>query len=320
MLHRRSLVHGTSADRSLRSYTIVNNAIRTSLRTIIRRYVSDPDVILDLLEEFHAVIWGNAALAFFLRDLSVLDKDLDISVGLRDSNALKTVLQLRIPMQRVWTHPTGPRQGRVVVHCFRLGNRRYLKLHCSPDTTPTLPIVQSECTVFMNFVSTIGAGCAYPALTLRRTGMSLPYWFVPRHGVRRRLIILVLKGFRFSRHSRDLLPPTWTPPLTFAPGGGCLEKVYLCPYQSRYFGDLGSLVFFFDAAHMDLDWLQRSHQPPFGVTTVWRWTVDYTTCNSLCVSGDRYLRTGYGSVPMVVTLMPSFNYGPCFQGIDVLYV
>ncbi|TFK80353.1 hypothetical protein K466DRAFT_438044, partial [Polyporus arcularius HHB13444] len=253
---------------------------------ILRRYVPDPDVILELLEEFHAVVWGNAALAFFLRDLSVLDKDLDISVGLRDSNALKTVMQLRIPMTHVWTLPKGPRAGRVVVHCYRLGPRRYIKLHCSPDTSPTLPIAQAESTIFMNFVSSIGAGCAYPALTLRRCGMSYPSWWLdpegPDGGVRQRLVILVLKGFRFARHSRDLLPANWTPPLTYAPGGGCLERIYLCPYQSRYFGDQGSLVFFFDAAYMDLEWLQRTQLPPFGLCTVWRWTLDYNTCNSVC--------------------------------------
>ncbi|RPD52145.1 hypothetical protein L227DRAFT_465445, partial [Lentinus tigrinus ALCF2SS1-6] len=165
----------------------------------------------------------------------------------------------------------------------------YLKLHCSPDTTPTFPIVHCESTIFMNFVSTIGAGCAYPALTLRRCGLAWRLRHIEASGVRRRLVILALKGFIFSDHPRNLLPTNYIPPMAYAAGAGCLEMVYLCPYQSRYFGDAGSMVLFFDTTNITLEGLQRTHQPPFGITTLWRWAIDPTTCNAVCVYGDRYL-------------------------------
>ncbi|RDX40606.1 hypothetical protein OH76DRAFT_1490131, partial [Lentinus brumalis] len=73
----------------------VKHLLQAARDRIIGYYIEDVAGFLDLLDEFNAVIAGNAALAFFLRDDLVLDLQLDVSVGMYEGPEMEEALTAR---------------------------------------------------------------------------------------------------------------------------------------------------------------------------------------------------------------------------------
>ena len=63
----------------------VSTILKRERDNIIRRYWPDPQAFLDILSESRAIVTGEAALSFFMRDPDLLTDELEVCVSFRDS-------------------------------------------------------------------------------------------------------------------------------------------------------------------------------------------------------------------------------------------
>ncbi|KAI0724245.1 hypothetical protein C8T65DRAFT_691373 [Cerioporus squamosus] len=298
---------------------------------ILRHFVvDDVEAFLGMLTWYGAVVTGEAALAFFLRDHSALGNELEVAVGRDECGTIQRELEEQFhctPLRKA----DGRDDERVnehhpVTRRFRLPSGTTLLLSISHTSSPLAPVAQHMLTAHINYFSAESFGSGYAALTLRRVTFKPDVELLRVHeemDMQADLDVLESRyGFVAATDVSSLVPPgtatnapQGTPHPDILPGYTmCLRAHYLCPGQERFFGDRGSLVDFFDLS--TIDEVQRDHLAPFGAATVWRMTA-YEACVSACDGQNTHLRMrdwmGYLSA-----VHEPFRFGPKFMGWEWL--
>ncbi|RDX54692.1 hypothetical protein OH76DRAFT_1340919, partial [Lentinus brumalis] len=293
---------------------------------LLALFVEDVDEFLRTLSWFNAIVTGDVALAFFLRDDSVVNMELEIAVGLYQGPDLEEDLMARFGCcpTHGGTDDVPANTNSPVTRRFSLSSGAYLLLSISNTSSPLVPVVRRQMTAHVNYFSAEAFGCGFPALTLRRTSLCPEPPLITPEDVFDRDLLVNKCGFVVSADVSDLVPSEVT---ASAPeengahvqwGGGvaCLRNHYLCPGQERFFGDRGSLVDFFDVSASELRDLQARHAPPFGPAVVWRMQ-SLRHCVSMCHTQNIHLEANT-RVGHLSAVHEPFRFGPRFMGYQWL--
>ncbi|KAI0349026.1 hypothetical protein OH77DRAFT_1594451 [Trametes cingulata] len=274
---------------------------------ILSYYVDDAETLLAYLDEYDAIVGGYAALSFVLRDPGVLPVVLEIYAGQQSYDLLEHFLEEdpELDLEYVSATNMDDDEGkdeleRCVLRStlFRCANGRQISILCADSLSSLEPIVASWTTALVNWFSSSAFGCGYPALTLTRRALC-PNWDdlgrILRH---RRLHLELCTNFEVASHATEW--PEYEdracrrPFMQTLP---CLRKAFMCPRQTRYFGDGGSIVTVFDLLGADIDGMRRHRLAPYGITVAWRRFSRYG-CDHDCGSQDPILPPEMVVVPV----------------------
>ncbi|KAI0689278.1 hypothetical protein C8T65DRAFT_700303 [Cerioporus squamosus] len=278
---------------SRRMKQLADSEIRVEMRRIVGHYLPDPDAFLDDMVSYGAVVSSQAALALFLRDRSVLDRDLEVTVKYSTQEAFNTYVRTSLPVVKVrgldrrrglseMTSEGGP-QRVTTIYKIKGKSRLYIRVVGCSYPTPLGAVSSLRNTALLCFFSPILIGCAYPYLTLRRLGvhrdtnMALGTIQSSRMELIKNISLVTKGGFRFSWEPRDFIRPRPTAPCEHGPDCShcdpylpCVRHLYLCGCNLRYWGDRGCLMAVLDASST---WKKLLVYPdPEGqVFTPWEW-------------------------------------------------
>ena len=297
----------------------VSTILKRERDNIIRRYWPDPQAFLDILSESRAIVTGEAALSFFMRDPDLLTDELEVCVSFRDSFDLLDRFERDLLVTRTCSWENWPVRElrKPTAYLYRSPSNALIRVVCSHTASPFTPMTTSPTTALFNYFDEYSFGSAYPDLTLngRAVAPDLPYL---TDEVKERVVRLVDKGnFMMSQWPAAVaFPPVpfvlydaldgWeVPHLPEWQNAVCLQERHQCPGQSRFFGDAGSLVEFFEPDMVDHAVMARWHFPPYGVNAVWR--LQGGICDNDCESGDHRLRDGPSEALFVEGPL---HYGP----------
>ncbi|KAI0683477.1 hypothetical protein C8Q76DRAFT_570349, partial [Earliella scabrosa] len=258
------------------------------------------------LSDCQAVIGGEFALAYILRDHCVKPTRLEVFVSQTWYNIFVENLDLYpcvctclTPLHAADSTPEFRQQRDVRrVSPFITTSGLSLWVYESDSISPTSPISRTFCSALMNFVTEYSFGCAYPRLTFDRksllSDLCMDTLSDEDYTVSHRLKTF---GFEFAVH-----PAEWS---DYGDSGAddktsepfpCFRDLYICPDQGRYFGDRGSLVGFMDPLGVDVAIARARGIMPYGHAAVWRmWNGG--RCDQLCAVLDDVLHEGVISMP-----------------------
>ncbi|KAI0685715.1 hypothetical protein C8T65DRAFT_747778 [Cerioporus squamosus] len=257
---------------SRRMKQLADSEIRVDMRRIVGHYLPAPDQFLDDLVSYAAVVSSQAALALFLRDRSVLDRDLEVSVKYGTEEAFNEYVRTSLPVVKVHGRDgrglsemttEGRPQRHTTIYKIKGASRRYIRVVGCSYPTPLGAISSLRNTALLCFFSPILMGCAYPFLTLRRLGLhrdtnlALGTVQSSRTELIKNIMLVRKGGFRFSWEPRDFIFPRPT-------------ALYVCGCNLRYWGDRGCLMAVLDPSS---SWRELLVVPdPEGqIFTPWDW-------------------------------------------------
>ncbi|KAI0707220.1 hypothetical protein C8Q76DRAFT_696470 [Earliella scabrosa] len=371
-------------DTCRRSYQHVEARLDSHLEKLLHRFVPDAEAFLLGVESYRGLIIGLAALAFVVRDSSLLSDTVDVAVGSETAWDMEQYLVQSQSLIFVEDIPPPRFTQDTTIRIFLTPKSRYVRLLVSHTPSPFMPLARCPISALINYVSRRSFGCAYPLLTLSRLTLitdevddeaardpapsptptapvpaaavvapangdaavtalpSMPPNPLPPQlpltpaddastpGLRpatpppkrnEDTAIALLRwlrthGFRDALTPSALLDPLAPQPCDDHPYNSrhpCYRDLFLCPDQSRFFGDPGSLVVFFDIAHALPHTLARRQYPPFNPTVVWRFQSIWTRCGKDCTTRDPML--GFLVREYDCLLHPDMvRHGPRFVG------
>ncbi len=289
------------------TYNVTVGVLRRANRNILHPFFSDPTAFLHILTQFRAVVGGVAALSLILHDPTLRCNVLQLYVGsyLYQSflAALVTCPYNSGSIQSI-THRTISRRfsadrDMTTVAIISLRNGRCILVYRSRSASPCSTICRSPCTALMNFVTAHTFGSAYPALTFRRqslmTDMQVPFMFDLDFVV---FASLIHAGFTFGQSPADWPDYKYAGQVHSILDNPCYRRMYICPQQSRFFGDNGSLTGFFYPLRPHPEHIQEYMLPPFGCMVTWRLRSLYQ-CAYSCDTADADLHEWLISAPHV---------------------
>lgn len=286
---------------SRRNYEDVCDELRNSLNTLLLDFVPSPTDLLKLLTRTRALLSGELALCYILRDASIIALSLEIYVGsvwfdtfideFGDSPALSGY-------QVDWsmTHHAERRiTSRFITHSLNvfLSNGNSITIHAVSSPSACHAIACSPTSLGITFITEFSFATAYPRLTFDRR--AIVCWDVLAEGDDSELRMyeqLDACGYTFEED-----PTVWPEYSTETRYGShttpvdCVRPLHLCPQQSRYFGDAGSMVCFMDTLSVDVAWLKDRCVPPYGIMAVWRLQSN-VLCDARCDEFDDLLAPG----------------------------
>ena len=175
-------------------------SLKQSLTKMLDHFVPNPDFLLRTINKTRSVIGGEFALAFLLRDLSMLPKQLDVYASDYEFTALCTYLLEDPDISRTITQYT--RTQNPVLDALRLlvssvliietTKGTSIRIHRSYMASSAAPLSRASCTALSNFITAHGYGCSHPLLTLNRRALiadqDIPQLFALNVDVQDRLI------------------------------------------------------------------------------------------------------------------------------------
>ncbi|KAI0746094.1 hypothetical protein C8Q76DRAFT_607229 [Earliella scabrosa] len=276
---------------------------------MLHPFFDDPPAFLRHLTEFGAVVGGIAALSFILQDASLTCDVLQIYAGrntfgplvMRLSSCPANSSNIATTRARAPPRQFGAERDISGIITFRLRSGRSIAVYKAAASTGCSTLVRSPSTAVMNYITEHSFACAYPALTLHRRALLSDVRLSTLSDVD--CVVLgatVRGGFTFAPHAgvwaeyRDLLPhpaPNTTNP--------CFRKQYICPQQSRHFGDPGCLLDYMDPLYSEHSGSARGRElPPFGLTVTWR-LLTLFLCQHRCDTSDPVLNDWLVSTPIL---------------------
>ncbi len=265
----------------------VTRLLRSLFQAIIEHYLPHSTPFIQLLRTHDAVVVDEAALAFFLRDRSLLRHECVVSVLSTQVEAFQEQLRRAYDLRPVSDASTSliPSAQTTLLSTTR---SRYIRLrvvgihHMNPSLeTAVASVAAAPHTGLVNFVGADVFGCAYPALTLRRSAFLRWGWAANNQSDRRAILVLSAQGrFTFSQPSCPVLhspQPRLPDVITSDPWIG---SPYACECAIRHFGDSSSLVDVFHRRDdQDLRLLHAAVDGiPAGIVPGWRWPVRHEAC------------------------------------------
>ena len=274
------------------NYMNVCKELRGSLEQLLSDFVPSPAALLLLLTRTHALLSGELAICYILRDASLEPRSLEIFVGsvwfdeFIDSFGTSSELS---GYQLDWwltTHVDRHVETRHVTNSLHipLSTGGSIIIHAAASTSPCHAIACSPSSLGTTFITEYSFATAYPRLTFSRR--AIVCWDLLAEGSPHEQLMydrLRTNGFSFEED------PTVWPEYSSEwcsnyahPHLACLRSTYLCPQQGRYFGDRGSMVCFMDTLAVDFAMLKDRCIPPYGIMAAWRLPsnlVCYAQCN-----------------------------------------
>ena len=294
------------------NYAHATAALKRSLTSAINPFLSHPQALLDIISRYSAVIGGETALAFMRRHHSFQGQTLEIfaNVSLYEPLCRELLSDSRIASDVISTastialYPYNQQRDILETTQISLRSTRTIYIRQSSTLSPLSPIARSTCTAMANFVTPHSFGCAYPSLTLHDKSLLADL----THGTIVEFDTSILRALADQQIEQAIDPASWrqyricSPTVTITnTTKACWRSHYICPGQSRFFGDHGSLVDFIDPLGMPVAALLQKGSPPFGTTVIWRLSAAYR-CPLSCESHDN--RLPMGQISTAIILMP----------------
>ena len=275
--------------------------LQRSLKQLLSNFVPSPAALLSLLTRTHALLSGELAICYILRDGSFAPHSLEIFVGsvwfdeFIDSFGTSSELS---GYQRDWwiiTHVDRHVEARHVTNSLHipLSTGRSIIIHAAASTSACHAIACSPSSLGTTFITEYSFATAYPRLTFSRR--AIVRWDLLAEGdlhEQQMYDHLRTNGFSFEED------PTVWPEYSSEwcsnnahPYLACLRSTYLCPQQGRYFGDRGSMLCFMDRLTVDFAMLKDRCIPPYGIMAAWRLRSDLV-CYGQCSDFDDLLAPG----------------------------
>ena len=286
------------------NYSQGTASLRRSLMKVLNPFVRDPSDLVLLITRHNALIGGEVALAFMLRDSTYFARNLEIFTGQWDFSPfcaafLNGPLVFQIRRTSRIEHSKQFTLQRLIcetVH-IELMNGRSIHVHSSFTCTAISGIARALTTGLSNYVSGQGFGCSHPRLTLQRRALLSDIALETRNPLDFSVMNnMVAQGFHFA-----LSPTTWpeyryslADNVTVAPFQ-CWRDLYICPSMGRFFGNAGSFVNYFDPLAGDAEICVSRSLPPYGTMLVWRLMTTFH-CTDSCGELDEFLGDGLTSV------------------------
>lgn len=312
---------------------MVEGELQRSQVHILSQYVSDPHGLLHVITSIRALVTAEAALAFFMRDESLLCQDLEICVTSQEFGRLLEYLHSQyvlwpVPDDAETYADTLPERD---PHIFLIRDRtrqrrRYIRVIrvCAP--LALVGLMRLNNTAMMCMFNADIMCCAYPALTLRRRALirDLYYsnhWRTGRFD-RRRNLLLATRGFvmgaipaRFTEPPLDDVLP-W-PEFGYDPIW-CMGHFGWCSCNTRFIGDMYCLTVFLSATSPVWEYLIDVN--PLGNPRLFTWAFPETGTN--CIgphdSTDRDVEFVDGNISGVYIYSIVVNLQPTFLGAHML--
>ncbi|KAI0722464.1 hypothetical protein C8Q76DRAFT_575436, partial [Earliella scabrosa] len=233
-------------------YAEVTAVLRQRLSTILRPFFPDPAAFLRHLTEFGAVVGGIAALSFLLQDSTVRCDVLQVFVGrdtyepfvMRLGSCPANSDEIVAGLARAPPRQFGAERDIAGMTTLRLRSGRCVMVYKASAASGCSTLTRSPSTALMNFISEHTFACAYPSLTFRRRALLCDVRISTRSDVDYAVLAALLRaGFQFAPHAA-VWPEYRATPVLHAWDASieCLRDQYICPQQTRYFGDRGSLT------------------------------------------------------------------------------
>ena len=302
----------------------VSFTLQKERNAIIHHYYANPPGFLSILSWNRAVITGEAALAFVMRDRSLLGPELEVCVSCTFSDDLLQDLEREPLFEHAWDKDEWPRLDyqRTTEFLYKSPSGELIRIICSPTESPFTPFSKYPTSALFNYMDKFSFGCAYRDQTLSRKAVAPDLWRLSLPEQERLLRITHHGGFTQSPYPVVVAEPPV--PVAFynlfahnddpddeeLVNTTCLRPMYQCPGQGRFFGDPGSLLDFFEPDLVDHAVMAHLNFPPYGPTAVWR--MDGFECDYSCSSGDYLLAEG---VSTVCTVGTTLRYGPFTSGL-----
>lgn len=154
-------------------------SLQRSVINMLRPFVLNPLALLDIITKHQAVLGGEFALAFVLRDASMLPMHLDIYASDFEFDHLCTAIMSDDTLRSAFkTHES---TNNSVLDALRTlisstlvittTRGTTIHIHRSYTISPSAPISRASCTALSNFVTAYGFGCSHPLLTLNRRAL-----------------------------------------------------------------------------------------------------------------------------------------------------
>nr|VWO99878.1 Gamma-butyrobetaine dioxygenase [Ganoderma boninense] len=314
------------------NYHHASFSMRRSLTSRIRAFTPYPQELVDTVTRYGAVIGGELALSFFLRNETYEARCLDIYAShfhfekLCDELLHSTSLQPHIAQHSVDTHSLYYALRRLVSASLviRLHNSRVVYVHRSYTCSSSAPLTRAPCTALSNFVTGFSFGCSHPELTLAHRALladrELVYLSTHDANSLNHLLSnkfsLAVAPTAWADYRRDMIENSLRNPEE------CWRERHICPKQGRFFGDRGSLVGYFDPLGNDEDRCTRGNIAPFGAMAVWRLMSSFE-CEGGCEHLDEVLDYGVTSIPVLFRKDPYGDLLDCILdkrlGVSPLY-
>ena len=275
------------------NYHQVAGVLRRTVIASITPFFHSPCTFLRYLTKFRAIIAGASAVAFILRDRSIVSSTLEVYAAsfwygslVARMSTCPSIAQLT---EKISTHAmsnaySSERDVRAYT-VFHLKNQRRVIVYRSGAVGACSPLSRAVTTAHMLFITEHSFACAYPALTLRRRALLSDMRLNRMSSFDKSSFDHLLSvGFSFA-----VSPSAWPQyPTTSenfpAPQDDdtlpCFRARYVCPFQGRYFGDPGSLLGLIDPLGDQASSLRRRSIPPFGPMVAWRLYSSFMCANT----------------------------------------
>ena len=279
----------------VRNYIDVADELRYSLRHSLTEFVPSPGALLSLITRTRALISGEFAIEYLLRDNAFVSKTLDIYVGsvvfdsfIHDFGRDRRLSGYQLSASlNAYADPYS--YTRQVTQYFEvhLSTNKTIYVHSSSTASASHAIACSPSSISSTFITEFCFATAYPRLTLNNRGLICPSRLraspPAELDMYRRLETY---GFSFQEDPNNW--PELSRQFITTESSGCLRSVYLCPQQGWYFGDRGSLVVVTDMFQTGIHLLKLRSFPPYGIMAAWRLPSD-VLCDGQCDEVDDVL-------------------------------
>lgn len=251
------------------------DVLSARLLAILDLVTSDPYSLLGAMRQYGVVLGGVTALYYFEQPTEWHLQRVDFYVANHEFAPFVKHLQ-DVHDARPNEHAPSYPQLECGLKQRLSFQTRGLEVECHRSTTdsPLLPIIHSTITLFMNWVGPDACASAYPYLTSLRMGLY------------RRNVFLGADFYRIHKWSRYgyYIRSTYSA-LTFITfNASCPRSRGICSSQCRYFGDRGSLVFYFHPHSYSSSAVRFPPVLPNGVNVVWR--LDHLYCAGSCLQNS----------------------------------
>ena len=292
------------------NYLDVRDELRGSLQLLLTEFVPSPDELLSLVTRTRALMAGELALCYVLRDSRLVPHCLDIYLGniwfddfvdaFFNSPSLSGFYVRYSVTDYTETWIASRHTDHTVTLILSTGNT--MRIHSAVSSSACHAIACSPTTLGTTFVMADCFATAYPHLTLNKRAIVCPNE-LPMCPVDELHMYSRLETYGFSYKTE---PTSWfvstnihdQEPLPATSEIRCPKSLYICPQQGRYFGDGGSLLDFMDPLSIDLRSMKERGIPPYGHMAIWR-LPSYVLCDEQCDELDDILPPNTLATPVM---------------------